>query len=235
MKPKPFMVLKNLTVPVALSPVSCALRRPLLDRNHVADNLQVGGRNLAAAIDQIELQLLAFGKALEPGAFHLADMDEHVLAAFVALDEAKALVGIEELHLPLAGADDLRGHSAAASATTAGSARATRAAAKSPAISATGKTIPSARAISTAEAVAAAKAISAAELRCSAIGKWIEALLAESIPLVAPPAATPSIVTHLTNAPSFRPHVTLGCVDEVAPNGLRRRSPRIIAAIYSAK
>jgi hypothetical protein len=43
-------------------------------------------------------------------------MDEHVLAAIVADDEAEAFLRIEEFDDALAFADDLRGHSASASA-----------------------------------------------------------------------------------------------------------------------
>jgi hypothetical protein len=136
-------------------------------------------------------------------------MDEHVLAALIALDEAEALVSIEEFHLALASADDLGRHSAATAATAAGPAWAAAAATESPAISTAGKTI------TPAEAIAATKAVSAPELGRSAILEWIEAFFAKPIPLVAPPAATPSIVTHLTNAPSFRPQFTPGCADEI--------------------
>jgi hypothetical protein len=147
-------------------------------------------------------------------------VDEHVLAALILLDEAEALVSVEELYLAFAGADNLGRHSA--SATTAGPARPSRAPAESAAVSAARKSVAS------AEAVASSKAVPTAELGRPAIAERIESLFAEPIPLVAPPAATTSIVTHLTNAPSFRPHLTPGCMDECTPNGLRRRSPRII-------
>jgi hypothetical protein len=116
-------------------------------------------------------------------------MDEHVLAALIALDEAEALVSIEEFHLALASADDLGRHSAAAAA-AAGPAWAAATATESPAISTAGKTV------TPAEAIAATKAVPAPELGRSAILEWIKAFFAKPIPLVAPPAATPSIVTH---------------------------------------
>src|SRR5690606_23976676 len=49
----------------------------LLHRNDVADDLKIGRRNLAAAIDQIELQLLPFGESFQSRALDLADVDEH--------------------------------------------------------------------------------------------------------------------------------------------------------------
>jgi hypothetical protein len=186
------------------------LRTLWLDGDDVTDDLEIGSGNLAAPVDQVELQLLAFGQAFEAGALHLADMDKDVLAAFIALDEAEALVSIEELHLALAGADNLGGHSAAA-----GPARTARTTTESPAISTAGKTVASPEPVSTPEAITATKAVSATELGRSTLLEWIEAFFAKPIPLVAPPAATPSIVTHLTNAPSFRPQFTPGCADEI--------------------
>src|SRR5690606_39426155 len=59
------------------------------------------------------LPILALGQAFKAGAFDLADVNEHVLTAFIALDEAESLLGVEELDLALAGADNLRRHSAA--------------------------------------------------------------------------------------------------------------------------
>jgi hypothetical protein len=201
-----------------------ALRRARRHGNNVADNLQVGSGNFPASIDQVELQFLPFGEPFEAGAFDLADVDEHVFTAFVALDEAKALLDVEEFYLALAGADNLRGHSA----TTTAAAIARRAA----------TTAATETATATAEAAAAATAsvvatesVTAAELRRSVITEGIKRFFAEPIPLVAPPAATASIVTHLTNAPSFRPRLTPGDMDEFAPDGSRRRSPRIIAPI----
>ena len=76
MKPKPLVALKNLTVPEGLlagqlalrSAAACALARraAILDRERIAHHLQVGGRDLSAAIDQLELQLLSFGQAVRP-------------------------------------------------------------------------------------------------------------------------------------------------------------------------
>jgi hypothetical protein len=177
----------------------------LLDLDHVTDDLEVGGGNLAAPIDQVELQLLTFSETLETRTLDLANVDEHVLTALIALDEAEAFLGVEELDLALAGPDDLRRHAAAARA-----ARGTVAASEPAAI-------PAALAVA-AEAVAAAEAVTAAsatpvvtaETRRAAIRKRIETLLPETVPLVAPPAATTFIVTHEPNVPSLRSFPPVG-------------------------
>ena len=118
-------------------------------RHNVANNLQVGRGNLSAAIDQVELQLLTFGQAFEASALDCADVHEHIFAAVFTLNEAKTLLGVEELHDALAGADNLGRHSAATAAcATAWAAEATTAAAA---------------AARTAEAATAACAITAAK------------------------------------------------------------------------
>lgn len=65
-KPKAAIALKNLTVPVERSPV-LTLRSfcALFNRDHVTDNFELSGRNLAAAIDQLELELLTFGQTFQ--------------------------------------------------------------------------------------------------------------------------------------------------------------------------
>ena len=99
MKPKPLVALKNLTVPEAFSPVSwrCGPALALggaaiLDRERIALDLEVGRRDPAAAIDERELERLALGEAGQARLLDRADVDEHVLAAIVADDEAEALL-----------------------------------------------------------------------------------------------------------------------------------------------
>jgi 2-keto-3-deoxy-L-rhamnonate aldolase RhmA len=89
-------------------------------------------------------------------------VDEHVLATVFTLDEAEALLAVEELDDTLAGADDLGRHAAAARAAEAATAAATWAAAEAATI-ATAK----AAAISTTEAatIAAAEEIGRASCR----------------------------------------------------------------------
>src|SRR5690554_5739534 len=162
----------------------------LLDGDYVADDLQIGSRDFPAAVDQIEGKLLPLGKPFEAGALNLADVDENVLAAFVTLDEAEALLSVEELDLALAGSDDLRRHAATTGRTAIAAAESAAAAAA---------VVPAAtEAVTTAETVAAAgraPIVTAAETRRAA-RKRIETLFPEIVSLVAPPAATSFIVTH---------------------------------------
>jgi hypothetical protein len=117
----------------------------------------------------------------------------------------------------LAGADNLGWHSATTTAAATGATRSTWAAEAAP-ISAAGKSV------APAKAVTASKAISA-ELGRSTVAKGVEPFFAEPIPLVAPPAATPSVVTHLPNVPSFRPHPASGVMDEKHTERLTEADP----------
>src|SRR5690606_32354787 len=65
-----------------------------LDRDDVAHDLQVLRGDLAAAIDQVEFELLPFAEPFESGALDGADVDEHVLTAAFLLDEAEALLSV---------------------------------------------------------------------------------------------------------------------------------------------
>src|SRR5690606_19225950 len=170
----------------------------LLHRNHVADHLEIRRGDFSPPVDQVEGELLPFGQAFEARPFDLADVDEHVLAAFVALDEAEALLRVEELHLAGAGADDLGGHAAAAAR------RAAIAAGEPAAVSAA--VAIAAESVATAKSIATTRRapVVTAKARRTAVRKRIETLFPETVPLVAPPAATSFIVTHVPNAPSLR-------------------------------
>jgi hypothetical protein len=132
-------------------------------------------------------------------------VDEHVLAAVVAHDEAEALLRVEEFDDALAFADDLRGHSASACAAAAETAAACAAAiatattateaASTAAAEAAAVTIATAAA--TAEAAAAA--IAAALLETAA--KLRNTFFAETVALVA------TATTALTFAPSIETHI----------------------------
>jgi hypothetical protein len=184
-----------------------ALRRSRLSRHgdDIAQNLKISSRDFTAAINQIELKLLALGQAFKASALDRADVDEHILAAIFALDEAEAFLRIEKLDDTFAGANDLGGHTAATAAaarTAAWSAEAataatrctpaaktTAAAAKSAAITAA-KAAPVPTTDTTARC-AATKAAAAA----AAVG--IEtALVTETIALVASATPPPSVKTH---------------------------------------
>ena len=173
----------------------------LFDRDHVANHLQICRGNLSAAIDQVESKFLTFGQAFKTSAFDLADVNEDVFAATFLLDEAEALSSIEELHDAFAGADYLRRHSAAA--TTSAAAWAAEAATTATAAIATAEAIATA---ATAEAITAAaepvatatETIITTAKTVAAATKGIEAIFADAVPLVASPAATPSVKTHET-------------------------------------
>ena len=60
-------------------------------RERFALDLQVDRRHLAIAFDEREAERLTRSKALKPGLFDRADVDEHILAAIVTRDEAETL------------------------------------------------------------------------------------------------------------------------------------------------
>src|SRR5690606_27973505 len=187
----------------------------LLHRNYIAHDLQIGSRDLPAAIDKIEGQLLPFSQALEASALHLADVDEHVLSALIALDEAEALLAIEELHFALAGADDLRGHAAATAATG------------RPAITAEAATAPAAvtaKAVSATDAVTTARrtpVVTTAEARPTA-RKRIEATFAETVPRVAAPAAVTANAVSATEAVTAARRTPVVTTAEARPAARKR-------------
>lgn len=174
---------------------SCC-RLALFHGDHIANNLQIAGRNLATAVHQLKLKLLTFGKAFEAGAFYRADMHEHILAALITLDEAETFGRVEELYSAAALANNLGWHAATTSATAAeatAAARTTAEAATTAAIiAAAAETVATAtKAIATtAETVTATETILSGEER-------VELVLSKPIPLVAAPSATTFIKTHL--------------------------------------
>jgi glycyl-tRNA synthetase beta subunit len=125
-------------------------------------------------------------------------VNEHVFAAIILLDEAKALGSVEKLDDARAFANDLGRHSAATTASAraaeaATTAAATRAAAEAAAITAAETTAvttaEAAATTATAETITAAKTVAAARER-------IKSFFAETVPLVTATTATPSIKTH---------------------------------------
>lgn len=168
-------------------------RIPLLNGDYVADDFELTGRNFAAAIDELELQLLTFGQAFQTSTLNRTDVDEHVLTTAILLDEAKTLCCVEELDRSGAFANHLSRHAAA-----------TRAAAKAATITTakttTGRTTETTP-ITATETVAAAKAAA-----ITTAGKWIEIVFSETVPLVAPASAAPSIKTHKPDQTFDSPH-----------------------------
>src|SRR5207237_10549885 len=106
----------------------------------------------AAGIDEGEGERVPVGEAGEARLLDRGDVNEHILAAIVADDEAEALLPVEEFDDAFAFADDLGRHSAA---TAAAAAEATATAAAEAAAAA-------AAAIATAPAAAIAAATAAA-------------------------------------------------------------------------
>src|SRR6478735_4517824 len=93
---------------------SCRARAD--DFHRLAVDLEVGGRNAAAAIDEGEIERLAVGQVGQAGLLDRRYMDEDVLAAIIANDEAESLLRVEEFDDALAFANDLGRHSATAAA-----------------------------------------------------------------------------------------------------------------------
>jgi hypothetical protein len=135
-------------------------------------------------------------------------MDEHVLAAVIANDEAETLLRVEEFDDALAFADDLRGHSATtataaatkAAAATAAAAEATATATAAAVAAAATAAIAEGRPVAEASASAAVAAAAAAALLKSYLIAEI-AFFAEDIVALVTTAATavplaPSIETH---------------------------------------
>ena len=209
----------------------------LFDRNDIADNLDVLRRHLAAAIDQIEFEALTFSQTFEAGALNRTDVNENVFAAAFLLDEAEALLSVEELYDAFAGADDLCGHAVE----TAGTATTAALAAAEPSAAATGTaaTAASAEAITAAAAaaeavIAATETVAAAAIavtaEIAAATERIEAFFTESIALITAPTTAPFIITHNLKRTFVSPpdiHFA-GNASGSAPNssGEKTRSPQ---------
>jgi predicted tellurium resistance membrane protein TerC len=171
--------------------------RPAIFHCHrLAVDLEIGRRNASATIDQREAERLAFGQTGQAGLFDRTDVNEHVLAAIIANDEAEALLAIEEFDDARAFANDLGGHAATSAAATTTEAATTAAAAAI----ATATTATAAEAATTAEAIAAtaeaitttAETIAAAEAAAAT-----EVVAAETVALVAATSATIAAATFI--------------------------------------
>ncbi|CDO36830.1 conserved hypothetical protein [Novosphingobium sp. KN65.2] len=190
----------------------------LLHGDDIADDHEVAGRNLAAAIDELEFQLLPFGQAFQTRTFDRADVHEHIVAAFIALNEAETLCRIEKLYDAAALSNDLSRHAAATRSAAAAAEAATTTAAAEAATRATAATVVAATAeaitAATAETVATTEAITASKSILSGEER-IEIVLSKPIPLVASPSATTSVKTHLYERTFDAPHKhSLGRVDD---------------------
>ena len=186
MKPKPFIELKNLTTPGRLLARQLSLGRALgpFDRHRLALDSKVGRRNPSATVHEGELQRLAVREVGQAGLLDSRDVDEHILAAVVADDEAEALLRVEEFDDALAFADDLRRHSA-----TAAAAAATEAAAATAAAAETTAATAEAIAAAVAAATAAAEAITAAAEAAASAATAAEAAAVRKTAAIAVAAA----------------------------------------------
>src|SRR3546814_6838493 len=78
----------------------------LLAGSRFALDLQFDGRHAAVALAQGKLKRLPFGEAGQAGLLDCGNVDEDILSAILADDEAETLLLVEELDRSLAGADD---------------------------------------------------------------------------------------------------------------------------------
>ena len=177
------------------------------NRKRFAVDFKVGRRHFAAAIHQRECKLLPFGKTGEARLFDRADVNKHIFAAFIALDEAKAFLAVEKFDDAIAFADDLGGHIAARTAATAASEAAATTATEAAAITATAaaKTATVAAAESATATAAASEAAAITAAVTAFLVEWVETIFAETIALVAPTSTAPttaaviSVETHALN------------------------------------
>lgn len=89
------------------------------NRHRFTVNHKIGRRHLAATINQRKFQWLTLGQTGEASLFDSTDMNEHIVGTVINLDEAEALLIVEEFNDTLAVSNDLSRHCGATrSATT---------------------------------------------------------------------------------------------------------------------
>jgi hypothetical protein len=159
-----------------------------------AVDLEIGCRNLAATVHEREAERLTFGQAGEARLLDRRDVNEHILAAIIADDKAKALLPVEEFYNAGAFANDLCWHATTGTAATAAKTT-TAAAAETTAATAAESVATAAKAITAATepvATAAAAAEAASVTAATFIAKAITLVASASAAI---PAAT-LIETH---------------------------------------
>jgi hypothetical protein len=171
-----------------------ALRPTLgaLDGHRLAFDSKVGCRDLAATIDKRELKRLSVREVGQACLLDGRDVNEHVVPAIVANNEAESLLRIEELHNALSFADDLGRHAPASA--EAAAATTTAAAAEAAAVAAVAAT-EAAAAIAKASA-SAAKAAAILESAAFTVTVFPEEPVALVPSATAAVASTPSVETH---------------------------------------
>jgi hypothetical protein len=89
------------------------------NRHRFTIDHKIGRRHLAATINQRKFQWLTLGQTGEASLFDSTDMNEHIVRTVINLDEAEALLIVEEFNDTLAVSNDLSRHCGATrSATT---------------------------------------------------------------------------------------------------------------------
>jgi hypothetical protein len=146
-------------------------------------------------------------------------VDEHVLAAVVANDEAEALLRIEEFDDALALADDLGRHSATAAAAEPAAAAAE--AATAAAITAAAATAAEAATAAAITATAATAAVAKAATEPGAVA-WTTVKACELFTTTETVALVTAATTAVTLTPSIEPHeiLTLLCPKTEITNAL---------------
>ena len=174
-----------------------------LDRHRLTFDAKVSRRNAPAAIDEGELKRLTVGQVSETRLLDRGDVNEHVLSAVVAYDEAKALLRIEEFDDAFGFADDLGRHPAATAATAAAEASATTAAAAAISTAAAAVAASPAAVAVSAAAAATAESASPAAVAAALLKSDLGMLLffaEETVALITTASAAvslaPSIETH---------------------------------------
>jgi hypothetical protein len=189
-EPKALHRIEELDRPLRFFAGQLPLRAALgaLDGHRLTVDPQVRRRDLAAAIDERELQRLPVGKIGKSCLLDRGNVNEHVVATIVADDEAESFLRIEELHDALAFADDLRGHSPAAAEATAS------AAAESAAIAAVASaTVAAAESAAVRPLAESAPILESAPVTVTVFSEEPVALVPAA---TAPIAFTPSVETH---------------------------------------
>jgi hypothetical protein len=150
-------------------------------------DLEIGCRNLAAAINQSETQGLPFGQSGQASLLNCGNMHKHIFAAVITDDKAKTLLPIKEFNNTSAFANDLRGHAtpgtapAATSETTAAAAETTTAATAAESVAATAtKAITAAAAAEPITATGKAAAVTIAAAAAAAFVTETVALIASA-------------------------------------------------------
>lgn len=173
----------TVTTAIAIKAATFRARRAFGNGKRLTIDDKIGGRHLAATINKREFERLPFGQTGQARLFHGADMDEDIIGTIIDLNEAEALLIIEEFDNALAFANHLGRHCR----TTRGTA--TRAA----------ETAPAAKAATAAARAtkAAAGALSTSQFAGERRGVKTEIVVTETIALVTAAATTLVIETHV--------------------------------------